>query len=122
MKVAVLGASDDPERYSYKAVSRLLEAGHTVFPVHPKLKEVLGLSVHSSLKDLPETADTITVYVSPAVSSAIASDILGSGARRLIFNPGSENPELAAKARAAGIHTVEACTLVLLSTRQFEKA
>ena len=122
MRVAVLGASDDPERYSYKALVRLKEAGHTVYPVHPRLKTIEGVPVFASLKDIPEPIHTLTLYVSPEVSSKMEGEILASKPGRLIFNPGAENSTLMAKAAAQGIRVLEACTLVLLSTDQFGRA
>jgi len=122
VNVAVLGASDNPERYSYKAVMRLKEGGYTVFPVNPKLKSIEGTPVFASMSDLPKPVDTVTLYVSPEISSKLAEAILAVQPRRIIFNPGSENPDLAAQAEARGIHTVSACTLVLLSTHQFDRA
>jgi predicted CoA-binding protein len=119
MRVAVLGASDKPDRYSYKAVVRLLEHGHQVFPVHPAVREIEGIPVLKSLSNLPGTVDTITVYLSPERSDSIAGDLLESGARRVIFNPGAENPDLAARLQDKGVEVAEACTLVLLATGQF---
>ena len=121
MTVAVLGASDDPERYSYQAVKLLQEKGHEVFPVHPTLKQIDGQKVYASLQDLPKTVDTLTVYVSKEVSTKMAGQILQSKPRRLIFNPGTENPTLKSQATQQGIKTLEACTLVLLRTNQFDK-
>ncbi len=122
MNVAVLGASDDPEKYSNHAVRLLAEKGHTVYPVNPKLSRIGELPVHPSLVALPAKPHTITLYVSAKVSDALAEEILGAGAERLIFNPGAENPALAARAAQRGIRVVEACTLVLLKTGQFERA
>ena len=119
MNVAVLGASRNPDRYSYKAVKKLQEKGHIPFPVHPCIKDIEGLPVFARLKDIPEAVDTITVYLSAIRSAEIADSILNSDARRVIFNPGAENPGLAAQLEAKGMEVVEACTLVLLSTEQF---
>ena len=119
MNVAVLGASNKPDRYSYKAVKRLREAGHVPFPVHPGLDDIEGIPVYHSLRDIPEPVDTITIYLSAARSSRIAEDIVTHGARRVIFNPGAENPELGAKLETEGVAVLEACTLVLLATNQF---
>ena len=121
MNVAVLGASDNPERYSYKAVKLLQEKGHEVFPVHPTLKQIEGQKVYASLKELPKPVDTLSVYVSKEVSSNLASEILGSGACRVIFNPGAENPELESRVSKQGMTALEACTLVLLRTNQFDR-
>ena len=116
--VAVLGASDNPERYSYKALKMLLENGHKVSLVSPRLKEVEGHIVFSSLKELSQI-DTLTLYVNPSISTSLQEEILGLKPLRVIFNPGSENPLLMNELKAAGIETEEACTLVLLRTGQF---
>lgn len=119
MNVAVLGASNKSDRYSYKAVIMLKEKGHVPYPVHPSLKLIEGIPVHASLPMIRESIDTISVYLSAANQKNIEDDILHSTARRVIFNPGAENPELAERLRGAGKETLEACTLVLLSTGRF---
>ena len=119
MNVAVLGASQNPERYSYKAIAMLSEHGHTPYPVHPALKGIQGLTVYATLAQIPQPLDTITLYLSPANSAPLAAEILASGARRVIFNPGAENPPLQDQLAQAGIEVVTACTLVMLRTGQF---
>ena len=119
MNVAVLGASNKPDRYSFKAVRMLRDKGHTPFPVHPALTEVDGQAVFPSLRALCEPVDTITVYLSARNQQPIADELLNSGARRVIFNPGAENPELADQLRQRGKEVLHACTLVLLTTGQF---
>jgi uncharacterized protein len=119
MNVAVLGASAKPERYSHQAVARLNVHGHAVFPVHPTVAEVLGIRVFARLADIPVPLDTVTVYLSADTSSALASDLLATRPRRVIFNPGAENPALATSLRQHGIETLDACTLVLLASGQF---
>lgn len=119
LNVAVLGASDKPERYSHKAILLLREKGHTPYPVHPALKTIEGIPVFASLGGIPDAIDTISVYLSPANQARVEDEILRSGARRVIFNPGAENEPLAARLRAAGIGVENACTLVLLRTGQF---
>ncbi|MBT6843391.1 MAG: CoA-binding protein [Candidatus Melainabacteria bacterium] len=118
--VIVLGASNKPERYSYQAVKLLKELGHNPLAVHPKIKEIDSLPVYSSLKDIKDIKiDTITIYVNPEISSGSYEQILALKPARVIFNPGAENPELIHKLEGAAIHTLEACTLVLLRTGQF---
>ena len=118
-RVVVLGASDNPERYSNMAVNRLLENGHEVIPIHPKLTRIGDLAVVARLGDVEGSVDTVTVYVSPRLSSAMADELIALGPARGIFNPGAENPELEATLEHAGIDTLRACTLVLLATGQF---
>lgn len=119
MNVAVVGASNKPDRYSYKAVMMLKEKGHVPFPVHPSLKAVEEIVVFPGIPAIPEPIDTITMYLSAANQKNIEDDILRSSARRVIFNPGAENPSLAERLRAAGKEAIDACTLVLLSTGRF---
>lgn len=119
MNVAVLGASDKADRFSYKAVKMLHEHGHKVYPVHQRVKVIDGMSVFASIKDIPGPIDTLTMYVAADVSDRLTPDILACNPKRIIFNPGAENPQLAAKAAAAGIEVVEDCTLVMLRSGQF---
>jgi predicted CoA-binding protein len=119
MNVAVIGASDNPERFSHEALMLLKQNGHKTFPVHQRLKEIGGQAVFSSIKDITEPIDTVTLYVGRDISSNIGADILGAKPKRIIFNPGAENPDLAQKAVAQGIATIENCTLVMLRSGIF---
>jgi len=118
-RVVVMGASHKPDRYSNQAVRLLLEHGHEVIPVHPRLDEVEGLKVIHQLDEIGGAVDTLTLYVGPDASSAAAEAILQLRPGRVIFNPGSENPVLETRLREAGIAHEQACTLVLLHTAQF---
>lgn len=118
-KVAIIGASNKMDRYSNKAMHALEEHEHEVFLVHPRLQTIEGHNVYECLEGIEEDLDTITIYISPPLQKSIADEILSSRVKRVIFNPGTENPELAKRLEAAGIKVEEACTLVLLSTDQF---
>lgn len=117
--VAVLGASPKRERYSNQAVRLLQQHGHHVIPVNPAQSEIEGLAVARHVDHIRENVDTVTVYLNPAHSSALASALKALQPRRVIFNPGAENQELEDSLRKAGIEVEEACTLVLLRTGQF---
>lgn len=117
--VVVLGASDNPERYSNKAVHELKTRGHQVIPVNPRLAELEGLPVRAALDEVDQPVDTLSVYLGPAASGAQLDAILTLKPGRVIFNPGSENSELMAALQQAGIPVEQACTLVLLRTDQF---
>ncbi|NCA81436.1 MAG: CoA-binding protein [Opitutae bacterium] len=119
MNVAILGASNKPERYSHQAVVLLAQKDHAVFPVNPALPEIDGHRVFPRLADVPAPLHTVTLYVSPSLSTGMADALLAAKPQRVIFNPGTENPELEEKLAAAGIAVVHACTLVLLRTGQF---
>lgn len=118
-RTVIVGASDKPDRYSHMAQLLLREHGHDVVPVHPKLPNIAGVPVVADLSLISDPVDTVTMYVGPAISSGLADKIIAMKPRRVIFNPGAENPELATKLESAGVLAEEACTLVLLRTGQF---
>lgn len=118
-RVVVLGASDKPERYAHRAMRMLREHGHEVVLVHPRLVEIEGQPVLNDLSAITEPVDTVTMYVGPDASNAIAEKLIALRPRRVIFNPGSENPGLQKRLADSGARVEEACTLVLLSTGQF---
>ncbi len=118
-RVAILGASSDPDRYAFKAQRLLKEYGHRVVPVSPKETAVNGDAAVASLGAIEGSVDTLTLYVRPAISDGYREQILALKPARVIFNPGTENPALEAALTAAGIAWLEACTLVMLRTGQF---
>ncbi|MDD5727067.1 MAG: CoA-binding protein [Victivallales bacterium] len=120
--VVVLGASPKPERYSNKALAALLEHGCSVVPVNPGGMKIHDLQAEKSLASVNSPVTALTVYVSPQISSPLEADIIRLAPRLVIFNPGTENPELEKNLNAAGLKTLHACTLVLLHTGQFEEA
>ncbi|MDH3891959.1 MAG: CoA-binding protein [candidate division Zixibacteria bacterium] len=117
--VAVLGASTNEERFSFKAVRMLKEYGHNPIPVHPAGHVVDGITAVKVLTEAGDGIDTLTIYVNAKISGGEFDNILNLKPRRVVFNPGAENPELADKLRDAGFEVVEACTLVMLQSGQF---
>lgn len=117
--VAILGASDNPSRFAYKAHKLLRQHGHSTFLVSPKLKELDGQRAFVSLDEVTTPIDTLTMYVGPDTSNKLRSEIVALKAKRVIFNPGSENPELARALEALGVEVVEDCTLVMLNAGRF---
>jgi predicted CoA-binding protein len=117
--VAILGASDHPERYSHKAQLLLLKKGYNPVLITPSHSIIDGIKCYPSLNNIEEDIHTLTIYVSPEISSKIKKDILNFKCKRVIFNPGSENSSLYGDLKKKGIEIEEACTLVLLNTDQF---
>ena len=117
-KTLVMGASDNPTRYSYLALNRLREHGHPVLAIGSHKATVAGVEIETAMKD-HEQVDTVTMYLNPNNQKGYYQYLLSLKPRRIIFNPGAENPELEELARKNGIQVQEACTLVLLSTGQF---
>ncbi|EQC45421.1 CoA-binding protein [Bacteriovorax sp. Seq25_V] len=118
-KVLILGASDNQERYSYKALHMLEDHGHQPILVNPIKDEIEGRKVFHSIEEVQEKIDTLTVYVNNKISSELTQSIIKLKPTRVIFNPGSENEELAKSLSKLGINCENACTLVLLTTNQF---
>ena len=117
-KTVVLGATDNPERYSYLAVEKLKRYGHPVVAIGRK-EAIIGdtkiITGHPSEKEV----DTVTLYLNAQVQKDYYDYILSLHPKRVIFNPGAENEELVDLAKANGIEPMEACTLVLLGTGQY---
>jgi len=121
LTVAVIGASAKADRYSYQCVDSLLKHSHEVIPVTPATPEICGLTPVIDLDSIDEDVNVLTMYINAKRSSAIQEQILKLKPKKIIFNPGSENPELAEACEKSGIKTEEACTLVLLNTGQFDE-
>jgi predicted CoA-binding protein len=118
-RVAVLGASPKPDRYSNMAIRLLLEKGYAVLPIHPKMEVIEGLPVVSGLAQVEQPLHTLTLYVGPARGEPMIQEILDLKPTRVIFNPGTESQAMADAFQGAGIECVEGCTLVMLRTGQF---
>jgi len=117
-KTLVLGASDNPSRYSYLAIHRLRSHHHPVVAVGRKITQVADVLVEKEKKEFTDI-DTVTLYLNPQHQQEYYDYILSLHPKRIIFNPGAENDELASLAQEKGITTIEACTLVMLSTNQY---
>ncbi len=114
----VIGASSNPSRYAYKAVSALSDEGHVVYPIGIKEGKINGIDI---IVDRPKIKNvhTVTIYLSKKNQAQEYDYILDLNPKRIIFNPGSENETLNQLAREKKIQTEHACTLVLLRTKQY---
>jgi predicted CoA-binding protein len=116
----VIGASEKPNRYANLAISLLRRHGYKVLALGLKKGKAEDVDIEtdiSAFKDEP--IDTITLYINPRIQVSYYDTIIGLKPRRVIFNPGTENPEFEELLEKNGIGTEEACTLVLLNTRQY---
>lgn len=117
-KTLVLGASLNPSRYSNMAINRLSTSGHAVVAVGLKEGEVNGVKIQT--KQLPFTnVDTVTLYLNPQRQKEYYNYIIGLSPKRVIFNPGTENPEFYQLLQLNNIKQEVACTLVMLGTNQY---
>lgn len=117
-KTLVLGASENPERYSNKAILMLTAHRHEVLAIGNKAGEVNHVPI-ATAPIATDDVDTITMYLNATRQKPYYDYILSLKPRRIIFNPGAENEELEDLAKANGIQPIDACTLVLLSTGQY---
>ena len=118
--VAILGASNNPERFSNKAFLLLKKNDYEVIPVSPKIQTIQDVPVFSDLELIKVPVDTLTVYVNAEISKTLLPKIINLKPRRIIFNPGTENPEIEKKLTDAGIKVINTCTLVLLNAGKFQ--
>ncbi|MGK2860516.1 MAG: CoA-binding protein [Chitinophagaceae bacterium] len=117
-KTLVLGASDNPARYSFLAINRLRSMGHPVVAIGRKNTMVADVPLDKAKLPLQDI-HTVTLYLNPKNQQEYYDYILSVNPKRIIFNPGTENNELVILARKQNIETIEACTLVMLSTGQY---
>ncbi|RIH67215.1 CoA-binding protein [Mariniphaga sediminis] len=117
-KTLVIGASPKPVRYSNKAIRMLREYGHEVVALAKRAAQVEDVNIQTELPE-NEKVHTVTMYLTATRQPEYYNLLLKLKPKRVIFNPGAENRELNEKLEAAGIETVEGCTLVMLRTGQF---
>ncbi|MCX2681597.1 CoA-binding protein [Galbibacter sp. EGI 63066] len=117
-KTLVMGASLDPSRYSYLAVNRLVSAGEDVVAFGKRKGKVAGISIDTELLSY-KNIDTVSLYLNSQNQKTFYNYIVGLKPKRVIFNPGAENPEFYNILESHGIHAEVACTLVLLATKQY---
>jgi uncharacterized protein len=117
-KTLVLGASNKPDRYAYKAITMLAEKGHSVIAIGQNSGEVAGVTIRT--KNIPLSGiNTVSLYLNPIRQREYYNYIIENNPKRVIFNPGTENPEFFQLLDLNKIKTEIACTLVLLATNQY---
>ncbi|MCB0694445.1 MAG: CoA-binding protein [Lewinellaceae bacterium] len=122
MKTLVIGASPNPMRYAYSAVEQLRWKGHEVVAIGHRKGRIEDVDIQLEWPEEIPDLDTITLYIGPDNQAPVYDRILGYRPRRIIFNPGTENPVLMRLAAEAGIEVVRACTLVMLSIGNYDLA
>ncbi len=117
-KTLVIGASDNPERYSNKAIQLLTSKGHPVVAIGNRESQVNEVQITKSRLQYNDI-DTVTLYINSKIQREYYDYIINLKPKRIIFNPGTENQEFYDLAEENGITTEEACTLVLLNLGQY---
>jgi len=119
-KTVIIGATTNPSRYAYIAAGMLTDYHHDIIPIGIKKGEVFGqpildIAQRPSVSDV----DTVTLYIGPQHQPEHYDYILSLKPKRVIFNPGTENPEFENRVEESGAEALEACTLVLLRSNQY---
>jgi predicted CoA-binding protein len=117
-KTVVLGASTKPDRYSYKAITMLVEKGNSVLAIGQNTGEVAGIKIYTKAIPLSKI-NTVSLYLNPSRQRDYYNYIVDAKPKRVIFNPGTENPEFYQLLQLNNIKVEVACTLVLLTTNQY---
>jgi predicted CoA-binding protein len=113
-KTVVIGASPNPDRYAHRATTQLAEKGHEVIPVGLRKGEIHGIEIVTDRPEIDDV-DTVTLYVGPKHQDSWKSYIDTLHPKRIIFNPGTQNPSFEKHFSDQGIEVEHACTLVQLS-------
>ncbi len=117
-KTLIIGASSNPERYSFKAAEKLLANNHEIYMIGNKPGQLFDREIKKTPIELTDV-DTVTMYVSAKNQPGYYDYILSLNPRRVIFNPGTENQDFSKQLEDNGIVAEEACTLVLLATNSY---
>ena len=110
--VAIIGASNNREKFGNKAVRAFLSRGYQVFPVNPKEAVIEGLIAFKNVRDIPVRPEMVSVYVPPEILLMVLPDIAARGCDELWLNPGSESPAVIAEAERLGLNVIQACSII----------
>lgn len=110
--VAIIGASNDREKFGNKAVRAFVRRGYRVFPVNPKETTIEGLPVYRDIREVPERPGLISVYLPPKIVLNVLPAIAARGCDELWLNPGSESAEAVQMAEQLGLTVIQACSIV----------
>lgn len=111
--IAIIGASQDRNKFGNKAVRVFADKGYKVYPIHPKLSEIEGHKAYPSILKVPEKElDMVSFYLPPAVGLQVIEDVAKVNCKEVWLNPGSESDELVEKAESLGLTVIQACSIV----------
>ncbi|MBL8729857.1 MAG: CoA-binding protein [Planctomycetes bacterium] len=116
---AVVGASDDRDKYGNKVLRCYQQHGLPVVGVHPRRTEVEGAPCYAALTAVPGPPRAVSIVAPPAAAPRIVADAIAAGCKHLWFQPGAEQADAIAAARQAGLEVIAdgPCVLVALGFR-----
>ena len=115
--VAVVGASNNRHKFGNKAFRAFARQGHTVFAINPHEREVEGQRAYGSVLDVPGPIDMATVYVPPEIGVTVMDDLAKKQVSEVWLNPGADGEGVIARARALGLKTIQACSILAIGER-----
>ena len=104
--VAIVGASSDPERPSFRVLRYLSEHDYNVIPVNPNEREILGMTCYPNLSSIPEKVEVVDIFRRSEEVMPVVEEAIKIGAKAIWMQEGVINEETAAKARDAGLLVV----------------
>jgi uncharacterized protein len=110
--IAILGASNDRQKFGNKAVRAFVQRGYEVFPVNPREDTIEGLPAYKSIRDVPVRPQMISVYLPPPVLLKVLPDIAAKGCDEFWLNPGTESDEVLSESERLGLNVIQACSIV----------
>ena len=111
MRIAIIGASKNREKFSNKAVRAYKENHHVVFAVNPNEREIEGLACYNSVFEIPLDIDAASIYLPPALGIKVADDIIKKKIKKVYLNPGSESDEIIRKLKKKRIQVLQECSI-----------
>jgi len=110
--IAIIGASNNPNKFGNKAVRAYVRQGYTVYPVNPHEETIEGLRAFKSITDIPVRPAMVSVYVPPDVLLTLLPEIAAKGCDELWLNPGAESEAVLVEAERLGLKAIQACSIV----------
>jgi len=118
--IAVIGASADRSKFGNKAVRAYAQKGYQVYPVNPRETTIEGWPVYHSIAEVPaERVDRVSLYLPPALTLTVLDDLANKPVGEVWLNPGTESPEVLAKAKRLGLNVIAACSIVAIGVSPF---
>lgn len=111
-RVAIIGASNDRNKYGNRAVRAYARQGYEVYPVNPRESQIEGIKAYASVRDVPERPERVSIYLPPEVTIGLLGEIAERGCDEMWLNPGAESEQVVAEAEKLGLKVIQACSIV----------
>jgi predicted CoA-binding protein len=118
--IAVIGASNNRQKFGNRAVRAYHQQGYTVIPINPHETRVEGLETYASVLDVPGPVDMASFYVPPEVGERVIEEVAKKGIKEIWLNPGSESDALLSRARTLNLQPIVACSIVAIGQNPYQ--